>query len=65
MKDDEIRIDVACGEVCVNIVAMLKAMEREDTPANREWLCRRFVTELHRRSPNMKIVAVQGGGRQN
>ncbi len=65
MKDDEIRVAVSEGEVCLNIVAMLKALGQEDTPANRDRLCRHFVTELHRRSPGMKIIAVQGSGRQN
>ena len=64
-KDDEILIAVQGGEVCMNIVAMLKALELKDTPENRDALCRYYVTELRRRSPNMRIVAVQGGGRQN
>ncbi len=65
MRDDEIRIDVATGEVRVNIVAMLKELGWEDTPANRDTLCRTLVRELRRRSATIKIVAVQGGGRQN
>lgn len=63
--DDEIRVNVASGEVCVDIVAMLRALEWEDTPENRDALCRHLVTELRRRSPDIGIVAVQGGGRQN
>lgn len=65
MKHDEIRIEVHGGEVCMDVVAMLKAMGFEDTPTNRDVVCRHFVTELRRRSPNMRIIAVQGGGRQN
>ena len=64
-KDDEVQIAVRGGEICINIVAILKALEWEDTPENRDALCRRFVTELRRRSPTIRIVAAQGGGRQN
>lgn len=65
MMGDKIRVDVTGGEVCLDIVALLKAMGQEDTPENRDALCRRFIMELRRRSPNIAIVAVQGGGRQN
>lgn len=65
MKDDEIVITVRGGEVCINIVAMLRALKWRDTPENRDALCRHYVTELRQRSPGMRIVAVQGGGRQN
>ena len=63
--DDEIRADVAGGEVRLNIVSMLRSLGWKDTPENRDALCRHFITELHKRSPHMRIIAVQGGGRQN
>ena len=63
--DDEIRIEVVGGEVRIDIVAMLRALKWEDTPENRDSLCRHYVTELRQRAPDIKIVAVQGGGRQN
>jgi hypothetical protein len=65
MKGDELHIAVQGGEIHLDVVSMLKALEWEDTPANRNTLCRHFVTELRRRSPTIRIVAVQGGGRQN
>lgn len=65
MRDDEVHIEVVGGELRLNVVAMLKQIGWEDTPENRDALCRHLVTELRLQAPDIRIVAVQGGGRQN
>ena len=64
-KDDELHIIAEDGVCVFNIVEMIKALQWEDTPSNRNAICRRFIADIRRESPHAKIVAVQGGGRQN
>ena len=66
MNADEIQFMAKDGGVvCLDVVAMLRAMHQKDTPENRDAICKKIINEMRRQQPGVKIVAVQGGGGQN